>query len=60
MAVGSQRRWTISSTSPFPPISESRSYYYDIFDEIRTLDREYTTTFERVRENSLKPNEPVS
>ena len=41
-------------------VYESLSYYYDHIEEMRELERENEAAFERVRESSLKPKEPVS
>lgn len=41
-------------------VYESLSYYYDHIDEMRALEEEYDAAFDRVRESSLKPKEPVS
>lgn len=41
-------------------VYESLSYYYDNIDEMRALEEEYDAAFDRVRESSLKPKEPVS
>lgn len=40
-------------------VYEALSYYYDHLDEMRALDAENEVAFERVRESSLKPKEPV-
>jgi uncharacterized protein (DUF433 family) len=40
-------------------IYEALSYYYTHIDEMRTLERENDEAFNRVRESSLKPKEPV-
>lgn len=41
-------------------VYEALSYYYDNIEEIRELERENADSFEKVRETSLKPKEPVS
>ncbi|MFC6874206.1 DUF433 domain-containing protein [Halobellus marinus] len=40
-------------------VYESLSYYYAHIDELRELERENESAFERVRDSSLKPKEPV-
>ncbi|WP_049903690.1 DUF433 domain-containing protein [Halococcus agarilyticus] len=40
-------------------VYEALSYYYSNADEMRTYRRENADAFERVREGSLKPKEPV-
>ncbi|WP_254824115.1 MULTISPECIES: DUF433 domain-containing protein [Haloglomus] len=40
-------------------VYESLSYYYEHIDEMREFERENSDAFERVRESSLKPKEPV-
>jgi uncharacterized protein (DUF433 family) len=40
-------------------VYDALSYYYDNIDEIRSFERENAEAFERVRESSLKPKEPV-
>jgi uncharacterized protein (DUF433 family) len=40
-------------------VYESLSYYYAHIDEMRELEQENEAAFERVRESSLKPKEPV-
>jgi len=40
-------------------VYESLSYYYTHIDEMRVLEAENETAFERVRESSLKPKETV-
>ncbi len=40
-------------------VYESLSYYYAHIDEMRELEAENETAFERVRESSLKPKETV-
>jgi uncharacterized protein (DUF433 family) len=40
-------------------VYEALAYYYDNADEMRTFHRENEEAFERVRESSLKPKEPV-
>lgn len=40
-------------------VYEALSYYYAHVDEMRELERENEEAFERVRESSLKPREPV-
>ncbi|WP_436902344.1 DUF433 domain-containing protein [Halovenus halobia] len=40
-------------------VYESLSYYYANIDEMRELEAENETAFERVRESSLKPKETV-
>ncbi|WP_311171656.1 DUF433 domain-containing protein [Halobellus ordinarius] len=44
---------------PLTDVYESLSYYYAHIDEMRELERENESAFERVRESSLKPKEPV-
>ncbi len=41
-------------------VYETLAYYYDNAEEMRTLERENNAALERVREQSLKPKEPVS
>lgn len=41
-------------------VYEALSYYYDNIEEMRALERENAASFERIRETSLKPKEPVS
>lgn len=41
-------------------VYEALSYYYGNAEEMRTLEQENNAAFERVREQSLKPKEPVS
>ena len=41
-------------------VYEALSYYYDNVEEMRELERENEAAFERVRETSLKPKEPIS
>lgn len=36
------------------------SYYYDNLEEIREIERAQDEAFERLRETSLKPKDPVS
>jgi uncharacterized protein (DUF433 family) len=40
-------------------VYEAMAYYYDNLDEIRTLERENDSAFDRTRESSLQPKEPV-
>ena len=40
-------------------VYEALSYYYSNIEEIREYERENEAAFERVRERSLKPKEPV-
>ena len=40
-------------------VYESLSYYYAHIDEMRELEAENDAAFERARESSLKPKEPV-
>jgi uncharacterized protein (DUF433 family) len=40
-------------------VYEALSYYYEHIDEMREFERENSDAFERVRESSLKPKEPV-
>lgn len=40
-------------------VYESLSYYYEHIDEMREFERENSDAFERIRESSLKPKEPV-
>ena len=44
---------------PLAAVYESLSYYYAHIDEMRELEQENEAAFERVRESSLKPKEPV-
>lgn len=44
---------------PLADVYESLSYYYAHIDDMRDLEAENETAFERVRESSLKPKEPV-
>ena len=41
-------------------VYEALAYYYDNAEEMRTLERQNNAAFERVREQSVKPKEPVS
>lgn len=41
-------------------VYEALAYYYDNIEEIRVFAQENEEAFERVRESSLKPKEPVS
>ncbi len=41
-------------------VYEALAYYYGNAEEMRTLDEENNAAFERVREQSVKPKEPVS
>ena len=41
-------------------VYEALSYYYEHLEEMRKFERENERAFERVREKSLKPKEPVS
>lgn len=41
-------------------VYEALAYYYDNIEQIRKFERENTDAFERVREESLKPKEPIS
>lgn len=41
-------------------VYEALSYYYENIEEMRILERENAEAFERARETSLKPKEPVS
>jgi len=40
-------------------VYKALSYYYDHVEEMRALERENEDAFERVRESSLKPKEPI-
>jgi len=40
-------------------VYEALSYYYDNVEEMRDLERENERAFERVRESSVKPKEPI-
>jgi uncharacterized protein (DUF433 family) len=40
-------------------VYESLAYYYGHIDEMRDLEQANEDAFERVRESSLKPKEPV-
>ena len=40
-------------------VYEALSYYYAHIEELRQFERENDAAFERVRESSLKPKEPV-
>jgi uncharacterized protein (DUF433 family) len=40
-------------------VYEALSYYYEHIDEMREFEGENGDAFERVRESSLKPKEPV-
>jgi len=44
---------------PLTDVYESLSYYYAHIDELRELERENESAFDRVRDSSLKPKEPV-
>lgn len=41
-------------------VYESLAYYYENSEEMREIERENTAAFERLREESLEPKEPVS
>ena len=41
-------------------VYEALSYYYENIEEIREIERENADAFERARESSLKPKEPIS
>ena len=41
-------------------VYESLAYYYAHIDEMRDVEQENETAFERVRESSLKPKETVN
>jgi len=41
-------------------VYEAVAYYYEHVETFRELERENTESFERVRETSLKPKEPMS
>jgi len=45
---------------PLAAMYESLSYYYDHIEQMRELQKENEAAFERLRESSLKPKEPVS
>lgn len=45
---------------PLAAVYEALSYYYEHIEEMRQFERENEAAFERVREESLKPKEPVS
>jgi len=40
-------------------VYEALSYYYDNIEEIRSIERANDDSFDRVREQSLKPKEPI-
>ncbi|WP_178917817.1 DUF433 domain-containing protein [Natronomonas gomsonensis] len=40
-------------------VYKALSYYYAHIDELRKLEQENEAAFERVRESSLKPKDPV-
>ena len=40
-------------------VYEALSYYYANVEEMRDLERENERAFERVRESSVKPKEPI-
>jgi uncharacterized protein (DUF433 family) len=44
---------------PLADVYEALSYYYGHVDEMRELERANEAAFDRVRESSLKPKEPV-
>ncbi len=41
-------------------VHETLAYYYDNAGQMRTLEQQNNAAFESVREQSLKPKEPVS
>lgn len=41
-------------------VYEALSYYYSQVEELREFERENEAAFERIRESTLKPKEPVS
>lgn len=41
-------------------VYEALSYYYDNPEEMRAADRANAAAFERVRDSSIKPKEPIS
>ena len=45
---------------PLAAVYEALSYYYEHIEEMRQFERENEAAFERVREESLKPKEPIS
>lgn len=51
--VADQLRLSLAS------VYEALSYYYANVDEIRQVERENEAAFERTRQRSLKPKEPV-
>ncbi len=44
---------------PLATVYGSLSYYYEHIDQMRELEAENETAFERLRESSLKPEETV-
>ena len=44
---------------PLADVYEALAYYYEHLDEMRELEAENETAFERVRESSLRPEETV-
>ncbi|ERG90077.1 MAG: hypothetical protein J07HQW1_00090 [Haloquadratum walsbyi J07HQW1] len=44
---------------PLSDVYEALSYYHGHIEEMRDLERENEAAFDRVRELSLKPKEPV-
>ena len=45
---------------PLASVYEALAYYYEHIDQIRKFERENADVFERIREESLKPKEPIS
>lgn len=44
---------------PLSAVYEALSYYYANVDEMRAVERENEEAFERVRDSSLNPKEPI-
>jgi len=44
---------------PLAAVYAALAYYYEHIDEMRSLDRTNGAAFDRVREESLKPKEPI-
>jgi uncharacterized protein (DUF433 family) len=44
---------------PLAAVYEALSYYYTNIEEMRAIERDNANAFERARESSLKPKEPV-
>lgn len=44
---------------PIAAVYEALAYYYDHIEAIRAVERENEGAFDRIREQSLKPDKPV-